>query len=113
MSSYVYAGLDPSLLELVNDLESLGGGDAKVDHPEIYVVIDNRIPTTNVTTTSNVNIIKPLGTSIGIQNVSLLDKSDDKRGNVSVAESMQYYNVNATALLPEVLNTPDYIPPVK
>jgi hypothetical protein len=108
-SPFVYAGLDSNLIAMANELQSLGGGNARIEKAEVFGIINDHL---DINTTGYVSVIRPLGSSIGIQNTSL-DRSKGPVGkkSVSIAESMHYYSVKSSAMLSEVLQTGGYIPP--
>ena len=61
-SPYTYTSLDTDLVTMAKDLENLGGGAARIEDSEVYVIIDDKI---EIASRNDYSILKPLGTQIG------------------------------------------------
>lgn len=101
MSGYISAGLDYGTLQMIKDLETLGGGDdAIMEHPELQVIIDDGVET-------NSRVIHVLGTTVGLQDMEQTDRG------LPIAECMKYYNVTSSAFFNEAVLSPQYFPSVE
>jgi len=110
----MYAGLDSNLIDMANELQSLGGGNARIEKAEVFGIINEKIEDNTQSGRTNISVIRPLGSSIGIQDVSLTrEKGPVGKKSVSVAESMHYYSVKSSALLSEAARTSGHIPPTR
>lgn len=82
--SFLYSGVDSNMKLLSEELESLGGGDARITNLELNCIIDD----SNVA--KDDQVLWPLGTSVGIR-----DPKVPK--NYPVADSMKYFLVSGAS----------------
>lgn len=88
--SFVYSGVDSNIHALSEELESLGGGDARVANLELNCLIDDRIDS------NDGQVLWPLGKSVAIRDPKIPK-------NHPMSESMRYFPVTSAtraSLLP-------------
>ena len=106
-SPYTYTSLDTDLVTMAKDLENLGGGAARIEDSEVYVIIDDKI---EIASRNDYSILKPLGTQIGLQDSASLPAN---KKHIPLSQAMKYYDVKGSAFMSEMMNAPGYIPPVE
>ena len=101
-SPFLYCGIDNELANMANELANLGGGSARIENADVYAIID----VDQSSSERPVSILRPLGSSIGLQD-------HDLKHPATMAESMRYFNVKSTAYLKEIHQSPGFIPPLE
>jgi hypothetical protein len=84
--SFYYSGVDSNIKSLSDELESLGGGDARVAPLELNCVIDDRIDS------KQGQVLWPLGKAVALRDPKI-------PRNQPVAESMKYFTVSTAERL--------------
>ena len=90
MPSFLYSGLDSRTMELQSELETLGGGDTRTAPMETNVIIDDLRGRTKS------KILWQLDDFIGLR--------DPLAADTSTATSMNYFRVNSSQTISELLS---------
>lgn len=84
-ASYQFAGLDPEMIELTQELEELGGGDTKTMNMELHYLIRRKDDYDESQQT-----LWCYETSIGLRDIHAKD--------TSIAQSMRYYSATSSSI---------------
>ena len=80
--SFIYSGVNDNIKRLNDELDGLGGGDARIAKLELNCVIDDRIEQREG------QVLWPLGRSVGLRDPKF-------PRNQPIADSMKYFHVSS------------------